>query len=158
MFFNLREPTYILYMELSRYKIMKVPVPPMQYMYTLMYKKEQGFWQYFKHFKVFKGTVSRELRPLLLYIIRKLFSRPIVASLKIFILLKGQFAMYVILLCLYHVACAEKFVCTGNYFPLKQFYGQLLPAKAPSASCYGTYNPPKIVLTFPVVFINATSR
>ena len=43
----------------------------------------------------FKGTVSRELRPMLLYIIGKLFSRPIVASLKIFILLKGQFAMYI---------------------------------------------------------------
>ena len=79
----------------------------------------------------FKGTVSRELRPRLLYIIRKLFSRPFVASLKIFILLKGQFAMYipcktlqrklswVILLYLYHVACAEKFVSTDNYFPLK---------------------------------------
>jgi len=44
---------------------------------------------------LFKGTVSRELRPMLLYIIGKLFSRPIVASLKIFILLKGQFAMYI---------------------------------------------------------------
>ena len=42
-----------------------------------------------------KGTVSRELRPMLLYIIGKLFSRPIVASLKIFILLKEQFAMYI---------------------------------------------------------------
>ena len=87
-----------------------------------------------------KGTVSRELRPMLLYIIGKLFSRPIVALLKIFILLKGQFTMYihktlqrklswVILLCLYHVACDEKCVSrqllpakgnyTGNYFPLK---------------------------------------
>jgi len=66
---------------------------------------------------------------MLLNIIGKLFSRPIVASLKIFILLKGQFTMYiktiqrklswVILLCLYHVACAEKFVSTVNYFPLK---------------------------------------
>jgi len=42
-----------------------------------------------------KGTVSRELRHRLLYIIQKLFSRPIVASLKILILLKGQFAMYI---------------------------------------------------------------
>ena len=42
-----------------------------------------------------KGTVSRELRSMLLYIIGKLFSRPIVAWLKIFILLKGQFAMYI---------------------------------------------------------------
>ena len=42
-----------------------------------------------------KGTVSRELRPMLPYIIGKLFSRPIVALLKIFILLKGQFAMYI---------------------------------------------------------------
>ncbi len=45
--------------------------------------------------KYFKGSVSRKLRPMLLYIIGKLFSRPIVASLKIFILLKGQFAMYI---------------------------------------------------------------
>ena len=42
-----------------------------------------------------KGTVSRELRHMLLYIIQQLFSRPIVASLKILILLKGQFAMYI---------------------------------------------------------------
>ena len=42
-----------------------------------------------------KGTVSRELRHRLLYIIQKLFSRPVVASLKILILLKGQFAMYI---------------------------------------------------------------
>ena len=47
-----------------------------------------------RHF-LLKGTVSRELRPMLLYIIQKLFSRSIVASLKIFILLKGQFAMYI---------------------------------------------------------------
>jgi len=40
-----------------------------------------------------KGTVSQELRHRLLYIIRKLFSRPIVASHKIYILLKGQFAI-----------------------------------------------------------------
>ena len=42
-----------------------------------------------------KGTVSRELRHRLLYIIQKLFLRPIVASLKILILLKGQFSMYI---------------------------------------------------------------
>jgi len=42
-----------------------------------------------------KGTVSRKLRHRLLYIIQKLFSRPVVASLKILILLKGQFAMYI---------------------------------------------------------------
>jgi hypothetical protein len=42
-----------------------------------------------------KGTVSQELRHRLLYIIRKLFSRPIVASHKILILLKGQLAMYI---------------------------------------------------------------
>jgi len=40
-----------------------------------------------------KGTVSRELRHRLLYIIRKVFSRPIVASHKIYILLKGQFTI-----------------------------------------------------------------
>ena len=40
-----------------------------------------------------KWTVSRELRHWLLYIIRKLFSRPIVASHKIYILLKGQFTI-----------------------------------------------------------------
>ena len=40
-----------------------------------------------------KGTVSRELRPMLLYIIQKLFSRPIVALHKIYILLKGQSAI-----------------------------------------------------------------
>jgi len=44
---------------------------------------------------VIKGTVSRELRHRLLSIIQKLFSRPVVASLKILILLKGQFAMYI---------------------------------------------------------------
>jgi len=41
-----------------------------------------------------KGTVSRELRPRLLYIIRKLFSRPIIAGHKIYILLKGHFTIY----------------------------------------------------------------
>ena len=45
--------------------------------------------------KTFKGTVSRELRHRLLYIIRKLFSRPIIASHKILILLNGQFVMYI---------------------------------------------------------------
>ena len=40
-----------------------------------------------------KGTVSRELRHRLLYIIWKLFSRPIVASLN-FNFIKGQFTMY----------------------------------------------------------------
>ena len=48
----------------------------------------------FKHLIiVLKGTVSRELRPMLLYIIQKLFSRPIVALHKIYILLKGQSAI-----------------------------------------------------------------
>jgi len=32
---------------------------------------------------------------MLLYIIQKLFSRPVVTSLKILISLKGQFAMYI---------------------------------------------------------------
>ena len=40
-----------------------------------------------------KGTVSQELRHRLLYIIRKLFSRPIVALHQIFILSKGQSAI-----------------------------------------------------------------
>ena len=44
-------------------------------------------------YSLFKGTVSRELRLMLLYIIQKLFSRPIVASHKIYILLKGQSAI-----------------------------------------------------------------
>ena len=43
----------------------------------------------------FKGSVSRQVRHRLLYIIRKLFSRPIIAGHKILILLKGQFAMYI---------------------------------------------------------------
>ena len=38
----------------------------------------------------FKGTVSRELRPMLLYIIWKLFSMPTIASHKILILLKDS--------------------------------------------------------------------
>ena len=38
---------------------------------------------------VIKGTVSRELRPMLLYIIKKLFSRPIIAGHKIDIFIKG---------------------------------------------------------------------
>ena len=42
-----------------------------------------------------KGTVSRKLRPRLLYIIKKLFSRPIIAGHKILILLKGQFTIYI---------------------------------------------------------------
>ena len=46
-------------------------------------------------FLAIKGSVSRELRHWLLYIIQKLFSRPVVALLKILILLKGQFAMYI---------------------------------------------------------------
>ena len=52
------------------------------------------FWT-FIYVSIFKGTVSRELRPMLLYIIQKLFSRPIVTLLRIFILLKGQFTMYI---------------------------------------------------------------
>ena len=62
-----------------------------------------------------EGTVSRELRHRLLYIIQKLFSRPVVASLKILILLKGQFVgnvhktvhrklSRVILICFSHIA------------------------------------------------------
>ena len=41
----------------------------------------------------FKGTVSRDLRWVLLYINRKLFSRAIVAHHKILILLKGHFTI-----------------------------------------------------------------
>ena len=41
-----------------------------------------------------KGIVSGVLRWVLLYINRKLFSRPIIALHKIFILLKGQFTIY----------------------------------------------------------------
>ena len=48
---------------------------------------------YFLPDKLFKGTVSQELRPMLLYIIQKLFSRPIIASHKVYILLKGQSAI-----------------------------------------------------------------
>ena len=59
----------------------------------LCQKKTNGAKQAVKSY--FKGTVSRELRHRLLYIIQKLFSRPIVTSLKILILLKGQFAMYI---------------------------------------------------------------
>ena len=40
-----------------------------------------------------KGSVSRVLRWVLLYIIQKLFSRPIIASHKILTLLKGQFTI-----------------------------------------------------------------
>ena len=42
-----------------------------------------------------KGNVSRVLRWVLLYIIQKLFSRPIIASHKILTFLKGQFTIYV---------------------------------------------------------------
>ena len=55
---------------------------------------EYNYSKYIK-FRLVKGTVSRELRHMLLYIIQKLFSRHIVAWLKILILLKGQFAMYI---------------------------------------------------------------
>ena len=44
--------------------------------------------------KFVKGSVSRVLRWVLLYIIQKLFSRPIIASHKILTLLKGQFTIY----------------------------------------------------------------
>ena len=55
---------------------------------------EHMMWLFFVHCEVpFKGTVSRELRHRLPYIIRKLFSRPIVTSHKIYILLKGQFTI-----------------------------------------------------------------
>jgi len=40
-----------------------------------------------------KGTVSRKLRHRLLYIIGKLFSRPIIAWHKILTFLKGQFTI-----------------------------------------------------------------
>ena len=43
----------------------------------------------------FKGSVSRVLRWVLLYIIQKLFSRPIIASHKILTFLKGQFTIYI---------------------------------------------------------------
>ena len=48
-----------------------------------------------KCYEIFKlkGTVSRKLRPMLLYIIQKLFSRPIIAGHKILILLKGHFTI-----------------------------------------------------------------
>ena len=42
----------------------------------------------------FKGSVSRVLRWVLLYINQKLFSRPIIALHKIFTLLKGQLTIY----------------------------------------------------------------
>ena len=42
-----------------------------------------------------KGSVQQKLRPMLLYVIRKLFSRPIINGHQIYILLKGQFAMYI---------------------------------------------------------------
>jgi len=44
--------------------------------------------------KTLKRTVSRDLRWVLLYINRKLFSRAIVAHRKILILLKGHFTIY----------------------------------------------------------------
>ena len=42
-----------------------------------------------------KGSVSRVLRRVLLYIIQKLFSRPIIASHKILTFSKGQFTIYI---------------------------------------------------------------
>jgi len=42
-----------------------------------------------------KGSVSRVLRWVLLYIIQKLFSRPIIASHKILTFLKGQYTIYI---------------------------------------------------------------
>ena len=44
-------------------------------------------------FQVLKGSVSRVLRWVLLYIIQKLFSRPIIASHKILTFWKGQFTI-----------------------------------------------------------------
>ena len=41
-----------------------------------------------------EASVQRNLRPRLLYIIRKLFLRPIIAGHKIYILLKGHFTIY----------------------------------------------------------------
>ena len=49
--------------------------------------------QFIKNF--IKGSVSRVLRWVLLYIIQKLFSRPIIASHKILTFLKGQFTIYI---------------------------------------------------------------
>ena len=46
-----------------------------------------------RNLNCFKGAVTRELRPRLLTIISKLFSRPILALHKIYILLKGQSAI-----------------------------------------------------------------
>ena len=63
-------------------------------------RSHRGFWPglekilyYGINHKTVKETVSRELRHRLLYIIRKLFSRPIVTSHNILILLKGQFTI-----------------------------------------------------------------
>ena len=42
----------------------------------------------------FKGRVQQKLRPMLLYINQKLFSRPIIAVHKILILLKGHFTIF----------------------------------------------------------------
>ena len=46
-----------------------------------------------KKIHFFKGSASRVLRWVLLYIIQKLFSRPIIASHKILTFLKGQFTI-----------------------------------------------------------------
>jgi len=51
-------------------------------------------WDFFVVFFFFKGSISRILRWVLLFIDRKAFSRPILASHKILSLLKGQFTNY----------------------------------------------------------------
>ena len=64
-----------------------------------------------------KGTVSRELRPMLLNIIKKLFSRPIIAGHKIYIhnhqkTLQHKLS-WLMLLCLNHVAGGIYFFSPG---------------------------------------------
>ena len=70
-----------------------------------------------------KGTVSRELSHRLLYIFQKLFSRPIIASLKNFNFIKGTVCnvhktvqrklSWVILLCSNHRAGGVQFLSPG---------------------------------------------
>ena len=57
------------------------------------------------HFpSMFKGSVSRVLRWVLLYIIQKLFSRPSIASHKILTFLKGQYVSAIL-------ECENAFIC-----------------------------------------------
>ena len=72
---------------------MKYPFNKIKILWWATIALERSFWLIYSNTHL-KGTVSRELRHRLLYIIQNLFSGAMVAHQKILILVKGYFALY----------------------------------------------------------------